>query len=335
MSDLQPPQGATLRTSVVLCTYNGEKYLSDQLDSIFQQTRLPDELVLSDDGSTDRTCHLLEMCLPRATSLGIAVTLQCHDTNRGYIENFSAALRRATGDVVFLCDQDDVWSPEKIARMTACFEEDAVLTLLFTDARLVDAHLADLGCSLFEALQLTEEEKSMVRHNEAFGVLLRRSMVTGATAAFRRELIDEALPVEPGWIHDEWLAIMASRVGKVGYLDAPLIDYRQHGDNQIGMRKRTFADRWADMRRPRQALMSASLKRMASLEARLVAAGLAPRVVREVMDSYAEHFSVRLRMGTEARFKRMPLIFREALTGRYRQFSNGRRSMLRDMLRRN
>lgn len=322
------------RLSIVLCTYNGAAYLQPQLDSLLAQTRLPDEIVIADDGSTDASMDMLQAFAQRARETGIAVQLRRNPENLGYVGNFSAGLRMAKGELLFLCDQDDVWRADKLARMADRFEQEPSLLLLHSDARLVDAQGGSLQCSLFDALQMTAQEKQAIHAGHAFEVVLRRSFVTGATAALRRSLVDLALPVEAGWVHDEWLTAVAAAVGRVDFVDEPLIDYRQHGANQIGMRRRTLAMKWQDLLLPRGRLLSDEALRLRRLEAFLARGefrGSAERVA-QVHHKYS-HFDRRVAIGRLPRLRRLPAIVREARSGCYRRYGTGARSMLRDLLR--
>ncbi len=119
--------------------------------------------------------------------------------------------------------------------MLAARFDDAGLTFLHTDARLVDEDGAPLGSTLFESLELTDEELRLEEEGHAFEALLRRNLATGATAVFRRELLAHARPFPPEWVHDEWLAVIAAATGRVGVVRETTIDYRQHGRNQIGV----------------------------------------------------------------------------------------------------
>lgn len=323
-----------LRLSIVICTYNGAAYLQAQLDSLLAQTCLPDEIVIGDDGSTDATPDILQAFAAKAQSVGIAVQLRKNTGNVGYVGNFSMGLRQATGDVLFLCDQDDIWRSDKLAAMAARFGGDPRLLLLHSDARLVDASGAPLHCSLFDALQLTPDEKQAIHDDRAFEVVLRRSFVTGATAALRRELVTLALPVAQDWIHDEWLTAVAAAAGRVDFIDAPLIDYRQHGGNQIGARKRTLAMKWQDLMLPRGQLLSDEAHRLQRLEDFLAHAGFPGGTDRAMqIRRKRTHFERRVAIGHLARLRRMLPILHEARTGGYRRYGTGGRSMLRDLLR--
>jgi hypothetical protein len=319
--------------SVVMCTYEGAAYLKDQLDSLLCQTRKPDEIIVADDCSKDATWSILENFKRKAGLLGTRVSLSRNEQNVGFVQNFSSALRRASGELLFLCDQDDVWHWDKLNVLADRFESDPCLTLLFTDARLVNGYGAALRHSLFEAIELTQRERRAVKEGKAFDVLLRRSVVTGATAAFRRDLLDKGLPIGQGWIHDEWLAIIAAASGRVGMVEDALIDYRQHDRNQIGMRKRTWVDKWSDMARPRGEQFEAEVRRLRSLAARLSSLGNLEESVLQV-NQKREHFERRLALGQRRHWARLAGIAREAAHGNYRRYGTGSRSMLRDLLRR-
>lgn len=319
-----------MRISIVLCTWNGERYLGPQLDSLLAQTRLPDEIVVNDDVSADGTWALLEAFAPRARAMGIAVELKRNPVNLGYVRNFADGLARASGDLLFLCDQDDVWHPEKLARMEAEFLRRPALGLLHTDARLVDAGGGDLGCSLFEALEMTAEEIAAEHAGEAFDVQLRRNTVTGATAALRRALLPGVLPVPEGWVHDEWLALAISTRAQVDCLEWPSIDYRQHGGNQIGIRRRTAAEKLFDPRIDKRTFMDRVASRLEHVLGTGPGLGLQP-AQRGELAGKAAHARFRAGLPRKA-IPRVRAVLREARSGRYRRYSSGLRSILSDLV---
>lgn len=320
--------------SVVLCTYDGAAYLQEQLDSLLCQTRKPDEVVVGDDCSRDGTWPVLQAFEKKAGALGIKVSLVRNERNLGFVGNFTQTLKRAAGDIVLLCDQDDIWHWDKLAVIERRFTGQPELLLLFSNARLVDATGQELRHSLFEALEFDDEERRTVREGGAFDVLLRRSIVTGATAAFRRHLLEIALPVGKGWIHDEWLALIAAVAGRVEMIEDPLIDYRQHDRNQIGMRKRTLGDKWADLVRPRQEQFVSEAARLESLGAHLSSMpGDYAGPLRDIAHK-RDHFQRRVALGRLSRWARLSAVMREAWSGDYRRYGTGGRSMLRDLMRR-
>lgn len=319
-----------MRISIVLCTWNGERYLPPQLDSLLAQTRRPDQVVVNDDASADGTWALLEAFAARARAMDIAVDLQRNPANLGYVRNFADGLGRATGDLLFLCDQDDVWHPEKLERMEAEFLRRPGLGLLHTDARLVDADGGDLGCSLFEALEMTPEEIGDEHAGRAFDVQLRRNTVTGATAALRRELLPGVLPVPEGWVHDEWLALAFSTRAQVDCLEWASIDYRQHGGNQIGIRRRTAAERLFDPRMDKREFMDRIASRLEHFLLTETGLGL-QRAQREDLAGKAAHARFRAEL-PRAAAKRVPAVLREARSGRYRRYASGLRSIVSDLV---
>jgi glycosyltransferase involved in cell wall biosynthesis len=327
---IMPP----LRLTIAICTYNGATYLPAQLDSLLVQTRPPEEIVISDDASSDGTMAILDAFAADARARGIDVRMSRQASNVGFVENFSSALRQTTGDVVFMCDQDDVWRADKLAVMSARFDADPQLLLLHSDARLVDAQGRSLQCSMFEALQMTASEKQAIHDGRAFDVVMRRSFVTGATAALRREAIALALPIAPDWIHDEWIAAVVSAAGKMDFVDVPLIDYRQHGGNQIGARKRTLTMKWQDLIRPRGAFLASEATRLRRLEAYLLQASGFDGAARAAQVVHkCGHFERRVAIGRLPKYRRLMPVLREARAGDYVRYGTGVRSMLRDLLR--
>ena len=323
-----------LTTSIVLCICNGARFLAAQWDSLLAQSRRPDEIVVRDDASSDATPVLLETLSVRAADAGVPVRLTRNPANLGYVANFSAALRDASGDVLFLCDQDDVWHADKLAVLAEQFEQRPDLLLMCTDARRMDAAGVALRRSLFEVLKVTRRELDALHAGDGFRVLLRRSLATGATIALRRSLLDAALPVPAGWVHDEWLAIMAAALGGCDCVASPLIDYRQHAANQIGMPDRNLAAKWRDLRRPRAALIDGLITRNEALLQRLRSLGDAiPETCRAQTADKLRHLRLRAAM-RGAPWRRLPRIACEAVQGGYRRHGTGWRSVLRDLLRR-
>jgi len=323
----------SLTTSVVLCTYNGARYLAAQWASVLAQSQLPGEIVVRDDASTDPTPELLRRLAADAKARGVVVRCLPGDRNLGYIANFEVALQAASGDVLLLCDQDDVWDPQKLARQVAEFEQRPELLLLCGNARRIDADGRDLQRSLFEVLRLTQAELRRIHAGRGFNVLLRRSMATGATVALRRSLLVDALPFPAGWVHDEWLAIISAALGGFDCLESQLVKYRQHATNQIGMPERRLSDKWRDLWRPRSALLGRMIARGEVLDQRLCNLKRREKpscrieLAREI-----DHWRVRRALHGMP-WKRVGPIFREMFNGGYSRYGSGWRSALRDLLR--
>lgn len=326
---------APLSISVALCTYNGAAFIREQVRSICLQSRPPQEIVLSDDASTDGCVDIARAavaeCAAERPEHPVALRVLQNTTALRVTKNFEQAVRACEGDLIALSDQDDVWKPDRLARMAAEFERRPDLLLLHTDARLVDDDRRDLGQSLFHALEVKPFEMNWIHGGNAFDVFLRRNLVTGATAIFRRSLLADAAPFPVEWLHDEWLAIVASTVGGVDVLEDELIEYRQHASNQIGARRDTF------MGKIRKALASRGdthVKRAIKAElllARLLTLGdrVSPVTIEKVR-SKIEHQRFRAALPAR-RIERCVPVLREAMTGRYDKFGRGVRGVVRDL----
>lgn len=201
--------------SVCIATYNGEKYIHDQIASILQQIGKDDEIVVSDDGSTDKTLDVVRSF----NSQNIHIYINKGD--HGYTPNFENALRNSHGDYIFLSDQDDIWMPDKV---TTCMKYLQTNDFVVSDALIVDAE----GKTLFNSF--CEQRKSK------FGFLhtLVRFSYLGCCFAFRRKVLDKALPFPSNHIlctHDNWLALVSTAFYKSAFIPLPLIRYRRYGGN--------------------------------------------------------------------------------------------------------
>lgn len=233
-----PDNLARPTVSVALCTYNSARYITAQLASILAQEPAPLEVIVCDDCSTDETLDLVRRQAaehPGGGAIRIAETTRVGGT----VPNFARALAHCVADYVALSDHDDVWEPGRLSVALAAAQGAPRPALVFSDARLIDGEGAPLGRSLFEAYGIGPAELGAVRQGRAFEVLLRRNIVTGATVLFDRTLLEAAVPFGQKWVHDEWLAILAAALGSVICVEEPLINYRIHGANQIGIPPRS------------------------------------------------------------------------------------------------
>lgn len=235
------------RISVALCSYNGASHLAEQLASLSRQSRAPDQLVIVDDCSADHSVAIAREFAARAS---FPVEVFENPVNLGYRANFERALRLCTGDVIALCDQDDVWVDDKLEQIEAALA-DSGAGLVFSDAVLVDAQLRPTGRTLWEAVEFTPRLRRSARLGQLSETLVSRSVVTGATMAFSRRWLPLVLPIEEPADHDAWIALLISMVDAVTVIDEPLILYRQHSGNQIGARKSSVRQKWERARRER------------------------------------------------------------------------------------
>lgn len=337
MNTLEPPEALALPPiSVALCTYNGARFIVEQMRSICGQSLPPDEIVLSDDGSIDDTVTLAqgvvaEHCLAHPDC---RIGLRCivNDAPLGVTRNFQQAIGLCSHELIALSDQDDVWHRNKLSSMVQRFAAEPALTLLHTDADLVDAAGNPLGLSLFRALRVTRTELARVAQGRAFEVLLHRNLVTGATAMFRRDLCRAALPIPVEWLHDEWLGIVAAAAGHVDLLPRPLVDYRQHGGNQVGARREHWLELVAKALAPRGDTHAMRAHKASLLLERFVALGDAVPTGRlDRVHGKLVHQRFRAALPA-ARWQRLVPVLREAATGRYGLYGRGWRGVVRDLL---
>lgn len=201
-----------MKISVAMATYNGDKYLQMQLESIAAQTRLPDELIVADDCSMDNTLALLASF---AGSAPFRTEIYENSARLGYVQNFSRAMCLSSGDLVFLCDQDDYWLPEKIEAVSRAADENPSMMLFVNDAYITDDDLAPTGQTILSRLRKAGMAQS--------------SLIHGCCTAMRRPLLDIALPIpEDSSAKDRWLAGLSFDFGVRFILEQPLQLYRRH-----------------------------------------------------------------------------------------------------------
>jgi glycosyltransferase involved in cell wall biosynthesis len=219
------------KISVAMCTYNGERFLPAQLASIANQTRPPDELVVCDDRSTDRTMEIVHAF---AGAVSYPVKVFENEGNLGFVANFERAIQLCHGDLIVLSDQDDIWYPERLERSEQAFAAHPEVGLIFSDADLIDDQDQPTGMRLWANFGFDAELKHRLLGGD-YTVLVRKRFVTGATVAFRSRLLAHCVPFGSGWLHDEWLAPAAAAVADILPIDTPLIRYRVHGSQQVGL----------------------------------------------------------------------------------------------------
>lgn len=222
---------------VALCTYNGQSYLSQQIESIQHQTLPVSRIIVSDDKSEDQTPHILGEIAHRDKRVRVVTSPQ----RLGVAKNFEYVCQYINDDFIAFCDQDDVWYPNKIARILEIFSSDTDIDLVFTNASLIQEDGEKLSGDLFSYLGLSKKERARINSSSAYRVLFRRNVATGATMVVRRALLERAFPCPPGWLHDEWLALWVACHGKITCLNEPLIKYRQHQKNVVGVTRPTLS----------------------------------------------------------------------------------------------
>jgi glycosyltransferase involved in cell wall biosynthesis len=321
--------------SVALCTYNGEKYLVGQLQSFLRQSLLPAEIVVCDDASADETIRIVR---DFAAASPVPVRWQVNPENLGSSRNFERAIVRCAGDIIVLSDQDDVWRPDKIARIVETFAARPRAGLVFSDAEVVDRELNSLGYTLWQSMGFgPARQRAMRAPGGALRVLLKHTAVAGATMAFRAGLRPLLCPIGDGWIHDEWIALLSAGAGEIVAIPEPLVLYRQHGGNQIGGLRRTAFDRAGAVRATGRDSATARIRSLArqyrEAAGRLAqfagnAGGAVP--LDPLLEKIA-HLETRARLRGGGRLPRTGLAVTELAKGGYHRYSAGWASFLKDV----
>jgi len=331
-----------VKISVAMCTYNGAEFLPAQLQSIITQSRPPDEIVICDDRSTDDTQTILKEFAAEAP---VPINLHFNDHNLGSIKNFERAISLCTGDVIALSDQDDVWRNDKLQLFESALNNTPSAGLVFSDATIADENLKPLNRRMWDEVGFDAHKRKLIHAGRALEVLITGWTVTGATMAFRSCFVKLSLPIPDriAMIHDGWIAVTIAAVADVVALDEPLIQYRQHAQQQIGAPARTET---ATEPHGVQAIETAFRRRNSSadlhkiletLETRLLAQASDPasnfdtRKALSFIGDYAFHLNVRANL-PQRRLNRVPSILRELLSLRYHEYANGFKSAAKDLV---
>jgi len=210
--------------SIAMATYNGEKYLRMQLDSILSQTYKNIEIIICDDCSTDGTVKILEEYRKEH-----GITYYVNERNLGYIKNFEKVLGYCSGEYIALSDQDDIWLNNKIEFLLNNIGDSP---LIFSDACLID-HFGEIIAESFYGYQNIITRK----YPDQFKYLLFSNFVTGCTSLFKKEIIAKAIPFIDSIPHDWWISLIASSIGNIVEVKLPLVLYRRHSNNAIGAKE--------------------------------------------------------------------------------------------------
>jgi len=217
---------------VLMATYNGEKYVAEQIESILNQSYKNIRLIISDDCSTDRTPSILEEYSKKDNRILIVE----HKERFGVVKNFEFLLKQVKNPLYMFSDQDDYWEKDKIQSSIDCIEKENAI-LVFGDLEVVDENLNTIYKSFGDFMLLNKKINKYINSNRLNYLY---NCVTGCTVLSKKEYIKDLIPI-PSFskylIHDHWIGIILSLNGKVAYMPETHIKYRQHGNNQIGTNK--------------------------------------------------------------------------------------------------
>ncbi len=214
--------------TVCLATYNGAEFVVRQLNTVLKQLSANDEVIVVDDGSKDNTVQVIR------ETYGDRVQVYVNEKNLGVIHSFEKAISLAKGDILFLCDQDDLWEDDKVETVLKAFNNEKA-DLVVHDAYVVDGSL--------EIISPSWNDYNQNNINQGiFGNILKNAY-TGAFMAFKKEIKEDILPFPASIeMHDQWIALVCMMTKKkITFIDKPLMKYVRHGGNVTGMKKRSLS----------------------------------------------------------------------------------------------
>ncbi|HEV7679105.1 MAG TPA: glycosyltransferase [Candidatus Dormibacteraeota bacterium] len=317
-----------MRISVAMATFNGSRFIDEQLASILSQSRPADEIVICDDASADDTFIVARRLL---TGSAVSSTVTVNAARLGPTRNFEQAIRAARGDVIVLADQDDVWEPHKLAVLEWEMARMSAPGAVFGDAVLIDDMGRRRGETLWQRVGMSQADRLQLARGHAVDVLLRHNVATGATMAFDARLRDLVLPFPAVGYHDAWIALLAAAAAQLVGLDEPVVRYRLHGANTAGLPARRLLDRIATRRRRERVHSEATAFFEAAL-LRLQERGRGDTGAARAVAAKVAHLRFRDDLSRRSARRVVPVVAHIA-RGDYRRYSReGLRSGIYDLL---
>lgn len=318
--------------SVAMGTFNGADYLQEQLISIAKQTRLPDEVVVCDDTSTDSTLQILNEF---KKDNSFSVEIHSNGVRLGATKNFEKAIRLCKGKIIVLCDQDDIWLPHKLEKIKELFEKNHNIGYIFSNAMVVDEKLNPFNCTLWDYVSFTENQRRKFKQGNQIEILIQHNIVTGAAMAFRKELRDWILPFPEEWVHDEWIALLLSAAEKEGlFIEESLIKYRIHSRQLTSINvdgKLNLMEQLKKAYNEKKDCYKIGADRIRCALNRLTSINRLTKRTNKLFREKLKHLQTRQLVHNQKRWRRFTKIFIELINRRYHQFSNGWKSVAKDL----
>lgn len=317
--------------SVALCTYNGEKFLAEQLQSIASQTVLPTELVVCDDCSTDST---LKVVNEFAAVVPFEVRVfqnpkNIGSTKRGITGNFEKAMGLCRERLIAFCDQDDFWEPRKLERLSEVLNNNPQYAGAFSDADLIDRQSVLTGVRLWNTTGFDRIEQQRMLRGDELRVLLGLNKVFGCTLMFNASLMDKLLPIPPHWTHDNWVACMAALQARLAFVPEPLIRYRIHPSQFYGAAVPSLGARIRQWKIPARQYLREAEPQLLELYER-ACQNPSPEIEPRLRYLEGRLRLVRLRAGLPAnRMRRLAKVLPEIAN--YHRYLNGWRTIVKDI----
>lgn len=312
-----------MNISIALATYNGEKYIEDQIISVMNQVRLPDEIVICDDCSKDRTILILKKLFNDYHFDHYRIIE--NSVNKGAAFSFKEAIEACTGDVILFCDQDDYWYNNKINEIELAFEKYPQAMFIVSNADIIDENGASLHYTLWSQRKFTEKWQKQFESHKQFDVFMKRNIFTGMTTAIRKELVLFSQESDALLIHDAWYIPIALLHGYEGVLiNKCLTGYRQHSQQQYGARKKNYIKYSTNsnlLRDDNFKSISTQLKILSHLYQYVIKHNISNEPVRKLRMKI-NHFENRKHISKLPKIKRIIPVLNDVCTAGYVRFSS-------------
>ncbi|MBC8386093.1 MAG: glycosyltransferase family 2 protein [Candidatus Cloacimonetes bacterium] len=324
-----------MKTSIALCSYNGEKFIREQLESILNQTHPVDEIIICDDGSQDSTISILRDFENKYKSV---IKVHQNRINLGFIKNFEKAISIASGEIIFLSDQDDIWKKDKIEKTLKVFDKNPDCYYVFSDAERIDEKGNKLEKSFWEELEFTPQKRLMFFKGFQKEILLKNNVVNGASTAIRSKFKQLLFPFSQLFPHDHWIALIFSFLDNKGGIpfDEPLISYRIHRKQALGFDRRTALQRkfsyLKNLKQNHKNVFIKQIEKLSEILFRIESSGNVPADNTEYLRELIFYLKTRNKMYDVKRKERMKLILDLAQNGYYRRFALSSLTLWKEIL---
>ncbi len=225
-----------MKIGVLVATYNGEKYIKEQIDSIYNQTIKVDEIIVSDDNSTDNTVDVLKSYYNKDTNIDFKVVV--NEGEHGVLRNFENAFRNSSADILFFADQDDKWMNNKVELFVKAMQQYPDCGCFFSDAYITDGNLMTTGATAWDVFfpdGKSFDTYAILDKDFIAKRLVRGNIITGMCMAVRREILENVFPINRFLLHDEAIAMYCAINNSIVAINKETAYYRQHNDNVVGL----------------------------------------------------------------------------------------------------
>lgn len=311
-----------IKISIVIAAYNGERYIAEQVKSLLEQTFLPDEIIICDDSKNDLTFQAVQAFMPNSIIRYIK-----NDEPLGVAGNFEKALSLARGEYIFMCDQDDVWLPDKVRVMTAMLEENCDVDGVFCNSTLVDENLEHLGQTLWQLRKFTCSMQKTLASGDALKVFCRRVVCSGHNIAIKRRALEYILPFPQltPFYPDTWIALSTALNSKWLMCNGCLTLYRLHTANNSDPAGRVW-------QAAKKARTDSAARRNYLLACNLLVRGKSfEPEKRKMLEEFALHHCSRSLYDKNIVIRTAQAV-RELCGLRYKKYANGLRTFIADII---